>query len=100
LQRELAEELGRDDLEIGAELWRHTIDIPRSDDVLRQLERYFLVRAPRFDPLPSRLTADEHNWLRAFRWWTPHELAKEPSVENGRQLAALLAAVGSRSRAR
>jgi 2-phosphosulfolactate phosphatase len=97
LRRELAEELGRDDLEVGAELWRRTLDIPRTDGVLRQQERYFVVRAPHFEPRPSCLTADEHSWLRSFRWWSPQELAAEPSVENGRQLAALLTSRGNES---
>ncbi len=75
LKRELAEECGLYDFELGPQLWYRT-HWQLGERWGGQTDRYFLVRAPAFEPTPE-LTAEQ---LRAegvdgMRWWTPAVLA-------------------------
>jgi 8-oxo-dGTP pyrophosphatase MutT (NUDIX family) len=82
LRRELFEEAGLDAFELGPLVWTRTHWAPmgggRWDG---QTERYYLVRAERFEPLP-RLTWEElrYEGMTAVRWWALDELetATEP----------------------
>lgn len=77
LRRELDEELGLVDAEIGPQVWERTYLIPFLDGLWDgQHDRFFLVEAAAFEPAP-RLTWEQ---LRAenlmhLRWWTEDELA-------------------------
>ncbi|NND73392.1 MAG: NUDIX domain-containing protein [Ilumatobacter sp.] len=82
LRRELIEEVGLADVEIGPHVWtrEHTITFldGRWDG---QREQIHLVRTSRFDPRPS-ISWDE---LRAehvheIRWWTLAEIQSESAV--------------------
>jgi len=72
LRRELAEELGLDDFELGPELWTREHTFAWRNRILRQRERIWLVEvarhelSPRVD-LAAELVAD-------VRWWTREEL--------------------------
>jgi ADP-ribose pyrophosphatase YjhB (NUDIX family) len=74
LRRELEEEAGLDAFELGPIVWTrtHLFELGRWDG---QVERYYLVRTPAFDPDP-RLTWTELNaeFVTAVRWWTLEEL--------------------------
>ena len=74
LRRELAEETGLDEFDLGPLVWRrtHLFDLGEWDG---QVERYYLVRVPEFVPTP-RLTWEELNdeYVTAVRWWTLDEL--------------------------
>lgn len=76
LRRELAEETGLDEFDLGPLVWRrtHLFELGEWDG---QVERYYLVRVPEFVPTP-RLTWEELNdeYVTAVRWWRP---AGEPS---------------------
>ena len=74
LRRELAEETGLDEFDLGPLVWRrtHLLDLGEWDG---QVERYYLVRVREFVPTP-RLTREELNdeYVTAVRWWTLDEL--------------------------
>ena len=40
----------------------------------RQVERYFVVHVPAFDPLAQELGAEEAKAFAGLRWWTLAEL--------------------------
>lgn len=76
LRRELAEELGLLDVEIGPHVWDRVHVIPFIDGRWDgQQERIYLVRVPSFEPQPQ-LSWDElhREHLFELRWWQPHEL--------------------------
>jgi 8-oxo-dGTP diphosphatase len=77
LRRELGEELGLIDFEIGPQIWERTHIIPflngRFDG---QHDCCFLVETAPFEPAPT-LTWEQLNseYLFEIRWWTPAEVA-------------------------
>jgi 8-oxo-dGTP pyrophosphatase MutT (NUDIX family) len=80
LRRELREEIGLDNCEIGATVWRRVHEFNFADTTGAQWggqrETVHLVRVDRFEPRPQ-MTAEE---LRAenldtIRWWTPDEVS-------------------------
>lgn len=76
LRRELDEELGLLDVEIGPHIWNRTHIVPFIDGQWDgQQDRMFLVRVDPFEPTPrltwERLRAER---LHEIRWWTLDEL--------------------------
>jgi 8-oxo-dGTP pyrophosphatase MutT (NUDIX family) len=90
LRRELAEEAGLDDYELGPIVWtrRHLLEF---GDWNGQVERYYLVHAPGADPAP-RLTWSQLNaeYLTAIRWCTVPELEAAAVEFAPRRLPALV----------
>ena len=77
LRRELDEELGLRDADIGPHIWTRTAVIPFLDGSWDgQRDHVFLVRTPVFTPAPT-LTWDEllAERVHELRWWTAAELA-------------------------
>jgi 8-oxo-dGTP pyrophosphatase MutT (NUDIX family) len=77
LRRELSEELGIDDVDIGPQVWDRIHVIPFLDGRWDgQHDRFYIVRSDRFEPCP-RLTREQlrAEYLAHIRWWTPEELA-------------------------
>lgn len=74
LRRELTEETGLAAFELGPPVWTrlHLLELGEWDG---QVERYYLLRVPAFDPVPA-LTWAELNaeYVTAVRWWTQAEL--------------------------
>ena len=72
LRRELAEELGLDEFDLGPEIWtrEHTFAWRRT--ILRQRERMWLVEIPHHEPVPRVDLAAE--LVADVRWWTQEEL--------------------------
>jgi double-stranded uracil-DNA glycosylase len=86
LRRELSEEAGLTDFEIGPELWRREHTFAWAGRIFRQRERYFLVRVDEHEPAPTIDLAAEH--VHDLRWWTLAELeATEPRLVVPRALA-------------
>lgn len=77
LRRELEEELGLRDFELGPLVWLRRHTFPWDGKLLRQSERYYMVHVERFDATMSDAT--EARILQEFRWWHESELplAKE-----------------------
>ena len=76
LRRELEEELGLVDVEIGPHIWSRTHIIPFLDGSWDgQEDRIHLVRVPAFEPQPrltwAQLRAER---VHELRWWTLEEL--------------------------
>ena len=93
--RELAEEAGLEEVELGPWIWTRTHVFPfESGRWDGQQERYVLVRTPAFEPAP-RLTPDElaAEFVTAVRWWTQAELAAAEVLFAPRRLPELVAAL-------
>jgi TDG/mug DNA glycosylase family protein len=74
LRRELAEELGLDDFELGPEIWTREHTFAWRGRILRQRERMWLVEVPAHEPAPRVDLAAE--LVADVRWWTLAELAE------------------------
>jgi 8-oxo-dGTP diphosphatase len=95
LRRELAEEVGLEDPEIGPHVWirEHLFEDPLGD-YDGQRERYYVVRTGRFE-LKPHLSPEQlrEEYVTGVRWWTIDEI--EGSAETfapadlGEQLRAL-----------
>lgn len=76
LRRELTEELGLTDVDIGPQVWERTHVIPMTTGHDGQRDRIFLVRTPRFEPAPAigweQLRAE---YVHEMRWWSVDEIA-------------------------
>jgi 8-oxo-dGTP diphosphatase len=93
--RELAEEAGLEEVELGPWIWTRTHVFPfESGRWDGQQERYVLVRTPAFEPAP-RFTPDElaAEFVTAVRWWTQAELATAEELFAPRRLPELVAAL-------
>jgi 8-oxo-dGTP diphosphatase len=91
LRRELLEEAGLADPEIGPLVWRRE-HVWRNGKLWDgQRERYYLVRTPPFDPEPQFTVAElEAEFVTAIRWWTRLELGVAGVVFAPSRLPALL----------
>lgn len=93
--RELAEEVGLVNTEVGPWIWTREHVFPFLDGRWDgQRERYAVVRTPRFEPAP-RFTADElaAEYVTGMRWWTQAELAASTELFAPRRLPELVAAL-------
>ena len=73
LKRELREELGLGEFQIGSLVWRQQHAFNWGDKRTRQRERYYIVHVDQFSPHMS--DAVEARVLQEFRWWPISELA-------------------------
>ncbi len=88
LRRELAEEAGLSEFELGPLLWERTHQIPWGAHLVRQHERFHLVRVDRHEVVPSVDLAAEN--VTGHCWWTAEELEATGERISPPQLAALL----------
>jgi ADP-ribose pyrophosphatase YjhB (NUDIX family) len=92
IKRELREEVGLVDVDLGPVIWERTHEFPLSDDYSGQREKFFLVRTSTNAIEPS-FTKEEllAEGLTGSRWWTVKEI-REASAERfaPRRLASLL----------
>jgi 8-oxo-dGTP diphosphatase len=92
IRRELLEETGLEEYELGPHLWTRTAHVPlgggRWDG---ETERVYLVRAPAFEPAPQ-FTPEElrAEGVTAVRWWTIEELEATSAPCAPRRLPLLL----------
>jgi 8-oxo-dGTP pyrophosphatase MutT (NUDIX family) len=92
IRRELLEETGLDDFDLGPLVWTRTHLVPlgggRWDG---QSERYYLVRTRAFEPVPQ-LTWEElrEENMSAVRWWALDELETAEMKFAPRRLPALV----------
>jgi len=91
LRRELAEETGRSDFEIGPAVWtrEHTFDW--GGRMVSQMEVFHLVEVERFEPVmadnPSEIESEA---FREYRWWTAAQIRDADELFAPRRLAELL----------
>ena len=90
LRRELAEETLRHHWDIGPEAWTRTVTFERGGEAIRQHERYFLVRTPRFEPPPDMPDLEERRWFGGFKWWSAQAILDAQDRFAPRRLGELL----------
>lgn len=74
VKREVREETGILDFELGPELWYGSNEIVFKGEKQRTLERFFLVRSPTAALGTTAWTEIEKDIMREHRWWTVPEL--------------------------
>ena len=89
LRRELREELGLLEFEIGPLVWRRHHIFDWGDRRISQNEEYYIVRAQRFDPV--MLDGIEARVLHSFRWWSAASLATSEERLTPLSLAKIVA---------
>ncbi|MFF5500306.1 NUDIX hydrolase [Streptomyces roseolus] len=90
--RELAEETGLTDVELGPVLWRRHCSFPFAGRQWDQDEWYYLARTRHTGPVPGprALTELETRSLSGLRWWTCAELSAAHETVYPIRLAGLL----------
>jgi 8-oxo-dGTP pyrophosphatase MutT (NUDIX family) len=74
-RRELTEETGWDDLDVGPEVWDWEHDFTRDGRPVRQFERIYLAYGPRRDPLGDLSAAHAEDRILRWQWWSLERLA-------------------------
>ena len=94
--RELLEELGRDDIDIGPEIgWRrHTLSF-NGAPWITQHERWFMARHAPFDVAPEHVATLAAEAVTDIRWWSSDDLAGSGFVTSPRRLPDLLGQLAS-----
>ncbi|MFR0356945.1 NUDIX hydrolase [Streptomyces sediminimaris] len=88
--RELAEETGITDVELGPVLWRRMCSFPFAGRRWDQDEWYFLARTAQTATEATGLTELERRSVAGARWWTCQELALARETVYPTRLAELL----------
>jgi TDG/mug DNA glycosylase family protein len=88
LRRELAEEAGLDDFDVGPEIWHRTHTFAWGGRILRQHERIRLVRIGAHEPAPRVDLAAEG--VASLRWWTLAELESTSAELVPKRLAGVM----------
>jgi 8-oxo-dGTP pyrophosphatase MutT (NUDIX family) len=88
LRRELREELGLEDFEIGPLVWRRQHTFTWAGNRICQQEEYHVVHVDRFEPRMS--DALEMQIVDRFRWWPVGELAETSERLTPLSLAEIL----------
>ncbi|MFJ9538755.1 NUDIX hydrolase [Streptomyces sp. NPDC101225] len=88
--RELFEETGITDVELGPVLWRRMCSFPFAGRRWDQDEWYFLARTTQTATGATRLTDLERRSVAGARWWTCEELARAHETVYPTRLAGLL----------
>lgn len=89
-RRELAEETGITDVELGPVLWKRKCSFPFDGRRWEQDEWYFLARTERTATDLGGLTELERRSVRGLRWWTSAELRATRETVYPTKLAELL----------
>ncbi|WP_406863392.1 NUDIX hydrolase [Streptomyces sp. HUAS MG47] len=88
--RELVEETGVTDAELGPVLWERTCSFPFDGRLWYQDEWYYLARTRQTDVAPGGLTELEQRSVTGLRWWTSAELSAARETVYPTKLAELL----------
>ncbi|MFF2850464.1 NUDIX hydrolase [Streptomyces sp. NPDC058001] len=88
--RELAEETGITDVELGPVLWHRVCSFPFAGRRWDQDEWYYLARTSQTATAPTALTDLERRSVAGARWWTCQELAEAHETVYPTRLAELL----------
>jgi len=79
LRREIYEETGLADFEIGPEVWRREHRFTWDGRAILQRERFYVVRIDRFEPTASYMPDKvEKDAFGGFRWWSASEIERSP----------------------
>jgi 8-oxo-dGTP pyrophosphatase MutT (NUDIX family) len=75
-RRELFEETGIDEFELGPELFERRIQLNLRHELLLAVEHYFAGVAADVEPTLEHLDALERGVLVEHRWWTPEDIGR------------------------
>lgn len=89
-RRELAEETGITDIELGTVLWRRRCSFPFAGRRWDQDEWYYLARTSQTTTRALGLTELERRSVAGARWWTCRELTRAHETVYPTRLAELL----------
>lgn len=89
-RRELAEETGITDVELGPVLWRRRCSFPFAGRRWDQDEWYYLARTTQTTTEAAGLTELERRSVVGARWWTCQELTRAHETVYPTRLAGLL----------
>ena len=78
LRRELGEELGVTDVQLGPQIATRTKEHLIQGESVRQIECYFVVRIPAARVAPARAT--QTDGILGWEWWTPADLRATDQV--------------------
>lgn len=91
LRRELREETGLAEADIGPVVWTRRHVFPWAGRTLDQSERIALVRSPAFEPRPGLTPAQlVEEGVHELRWWTLDELARSDANFAPRRIVRFL----------
>ena len=91
LRRELDEEAGLQPADVGPAVWRREHVLPFGGRIVRQRERFHLLRVDSHEVAPTLDLATEN--VTGWRWWTLDELAETSEQISPRGLEARLRAL-------
>lgn len=80
VRREVFEETGLRDFEVGPCVWLRDHTFRWGDGVLRQVESYFVVRARTFEVNTENQEELERSFLAGHRWFALEELRAHPET--------------------
>ena len=89
-RRELLEEVGRDDLPVGACIGRRGGTFRMGGEWLTQYERWYLSRCQHFDVDRELVARLRQEGIRDMRWWSLEEIEDRQIRTGPRDLAGLL----------
>lgn len=97
-RRELSEEVGREDLVLGAFVGRRTLTFCFNGVWTTQRERWLACRTAAFTVSADRLARLALENVREVRWWAPDDLVASGVLTAPSRLAALIAETASGAR--
>ncbi|MEW2409418.1 NUDIX hydrolase [Streptomyces griseoviridis] len=89
-RRELREETGITEIELGPLVWRRRCSFPFAGRRWDQDESYFLARTAQTATEPAGLTELERRSVAGARWWTCRELTRAHETVYPTRLAEML----------
>ena len=91
LRRELAEETGLQEVQVGPLLWTRSHDFEWNGRAISQREESYLVEIAPFAPtMAANPATGQRLSFRGFRWWSVEDLRKTSELFAPRRLAGLL----------
>ena len=79
-RRELREETGMEDVDLGPCVWTEDHVLPSKDEAIRFRERFYLARASSTDIDSGGISAEEQEVLREHRWWRVENIRASDEV--------------------
>ncbi len=91
IRRELHEELGLVDFEVGPLIWKRSHCLHWAEQFIEQTENYYLIKTEKFEPQPTlELNEFEKAAFKGFKWWSLDELRVSNEVFAPRSLGLVL----------
>jgi ADP-ribose pyrophosphatase YjhB (NUDIX family) len=90
LRREIAEETGLLEFEVGPKLWQRQTRFEYKGKDYLQEDWFWLVRVEAFEPTPRWANDEERDLVDEVRWWTVEEMEGSTEVMSPDDLPALV----------